>query len=312
MKGVEDAGFFPTGEYLQLNSYENRVFDVRLEKELSPVSLGGRVIVKFYRPGRWNLLAIQEEHHFLNELQSNGIAVVAPLRLSGNSTIEIFEEMFVSFFPKVMGRIPQELNNEDFKKIGRTLARIHNVGQRIQSRHRPRLSTQNMGWPALAILKNWVVPELWSRYNTAATTILQWLEGAMSEVSQFLIHGDCHRGNLLLKENLHDATEFIFLDFDDCCWGPAVQDFWMLFSGDPEKLGEEELAILSGYDELRDFDDSELFLIPGLRGLRIIHYAGWIARRWQDPTFPQLFPAFQDFNYWAQEVEALEKIAWSL
>jgi Ser/Thr protein kinase RdoA (MazF antagonist) len=312
MKSAEMAGFFPTGEYTQLNSYENRVFDIRLEKGTCAPELNDRLIAKFYRPGRWDLSTVQEEHTFLRELRESGIPVIAPFVLENKSTIQLCDDILVSFFPKALGRIPQELRFEDFKKIGRTLARIHNIGQLSEARHRPSLGSDSMGWPALEILEDWVAPEVWGRYKKSANEILNWLDEALKGIKKFRIHGDCHRGNLLLTQVRDEPEEFFLLDFDDFCRGPAVQDFWMLFSGDLETFEEEENTLLSGYEELREFNYEELQLIPALRGLRIIHYAGWIAKRWEDPSFPRLFPSFRDYNYWAHEVEALENIAWTL
>lgn len=312
MKSAEQAGFVPTGEYTQLNSYENRVFDIKLEKGTAAPELNDRLIAKFYRPGRWDLATVQEEHAFLQELRESGIPVVAPFRLVKGSTIQVSDDILVSFFPKALGRIPQELRIEDFKRIGRTLARIHNVGQQREARHRPSLGSEYMGWTALGNLENWVAPEVWHRYKKAASEILNRLDDGLKGIKLFRIHGDCHRGNLLLTQVRDESEEFFLLDFDDFCKGPAVQDFWMLFSGDSTTLEDEENALLSGYEELRDFNHEELQLIPALRGLRIIHYAGWIAKRWQDPSFPRLFPSFREYNYWAHEVEALENIAWRI
>ncbi|MCB0386037.1 MAG: serine/threonine protein kinase, partial [Bdellovibrionales bacterium] len=292
MAGIEQAGLTPTGEYTQLNSYENRVFDIRLEPEGNPENLNGRVIAKFYRPGRWDEATIQEEHDFQMELRDSGLPVVAPLKQANGKTISSCHGMFLGLFPKAIGRMPQELWLNDYERIGRTLARLHNVGELRPAQHRPRLHPEIMGWPSLRILEKWAAPEVWSRYERAAVDILEWLEEALEDVSFQRIHGDCHKGNLLLKQVREEPEEFFLVDFDDFCMGPAVQDFWMLFSGDQETLNEEEQAILSGYEELRNFDDRELDLIPGLRGLRIIHYAAWIARRWEDPSFPRLFPAF--------------------
>ena len=150
------------------------------------------------------------------------------------------------------------------------------------------------------------------RYNTAADSILGYLESELDPESFFRIHGDCHKGNLLATDRPGEPREFFFIDFDDFCNGPAVQDFWMLLSGAEADTLDEQDAILAGYTDLRHFDEEDLRLIPALRGLRIIHYGAWIARRWDDPSFPQIFPDFRTYTYWAEEVEALERLAWSL
>ena len=306
MRAVEDRGFLTTGKFYQLNSYENRVFDIVLEEQPSFLS-NKHVIAKFYRPGKWSLKALQEEHDFLHELKSEQIPVVAPLRIDGKTVFET-DGMYMTLFEKTLGRMPQEFVNNELEQVGRLIAQLHNIGAQKKFKERPTLLSQShLGWRALNILSDWVVPEIWVRYQVAAQRILDYLEEFLEPHSFTRIHGDCHKGNLL-----SNGMNFFFVDFDDALNGPAVQDFWMLLSGSPEDSDEELSQLLKGYEELRDFDDAELDLIPALRGLRILSYAAWIAARWQDPSFPRLFPNFNTYVYWAEEVEALEKIAWSL
>ena len=327
LRGVEAAGLATTGQYTQLNSYENRVFDIALEQELAPEDLGSRVIAKYYRPQRWSREAILEEHEFLLDLKAAGIPVIAPwVQKATDSTLSEVEGLFLTLFPKALGRIPQELGLEDLKRIGRLLAQIHNLGEQKPAQHRLFLGPEDLGWPALDVLGDWVAPECWSRYHHAAVQVLDYLDDRLKYDEFIRIHGDCHKGNLLQQDRRWEAATqdqelraFFFVDFDDFCMGPPVQDFWMLFAssghggeGERELLQAEQDSLLAGYTELRDFRASDLDLIPALRGLRIIHYAGWVARRWRDPSFPRLFPQFRDYSYWAEETEALEQIAWSL
>lgn len=308
LAATEDAGFRPTGEFTQLNSYENRVFDIRLEKNSSEHD---RVIAKFYRPGRWPKAALEEEHEFLFDLQKEGIPVVAPLvHKSGKSLCEI-DGMYVAFFPKFMGRMPEEFLERDLHQVGRRLAQIHNVGARKPFQHRAILGeAPYSSWDNLDLLSRWVAPEVWRRYEKAAITIIETYEDSLNPNNFLRIHGDCHRGNLLAKLLPGNQREFFFVDFDDCAMGPEIQDFWMLFSG--SDLDEEKDLIVSGYEELREFPDQQWKWIPLMRGLRIFSYSAWIARRWSDPSFPKLFPNFETYTFWAEETEALEKIAWSL
>lgn len=295
-----------TGEFYQLNSYENRVFDIVLE-ETPDFLTNNHVIAKFYRPNKWSLKALQEEHDFLYELKKEQISVVAPL-LINNSTLHKVDDMYMCLYAKTLGRMPQEFINHELEQVGRLLAQLHNVGAQKKFKARPTLLTPtHLGWQALGILSDWVMPELWVRYQLAGQKILDFLEDYLDPSSFTRIHGDCHKGNLL-----SNGLNFFFVDFDDSINGPPVQDFWMLLSGAPEESEAELAQILKGYEELRDFDDAELDLIPALRGLRILSYAAWIAARWQDPSFPRLFPNFDTYVYWAEETEALEKIAWSL
>ncbi|HPI39822.1 MAG TPA: serine/threonine protein kinase [Pseudobdellovibrionaceae bacterium] len=309
LEAVEHAGYHPTGQYLQLNSYENRVFDIWLEED-NQVNSPSRIIAKFYRPQRWSREAILEEHSFLQELKAAEIPAVAPL--GGTTTLTLEHDLWCGLFPRTIGRMPEELSLNDLTRIGSTLARIHNVGSQKVAKARPQLTAENFGWSSLQILKDWVSPEVWSRYQAAATDIVSYLEESLNPQDFIRIHGDCHKGNLLYSDRANENPEFSIVDFDDFCNGPVVQDFWMLLSGDPELENQELQALLQGYETFRDFNDEDLHLMLPLRGLRILHYGAWIARRWADPSFPRLFPQFRDYTYWAEETESLEKIAWKL
>jgi len=304
---AESCGYVPTGEYFQLNSYENRVFDLFLEGASQK-----HIIVKIYRPQRWSHEAIIEEHNFLWELKSQGIPAIAPIRLKNGSTVITHQGMHFSFFPKAVGRMPQEFTSEDLRTVGVQLARLHNIGEEQRAHHRPDLSVEHFGWKALDILESWVSPEVVDRYFPAAEKILDYLEHELNPATYLRIHGDCHRGNILQTDPKEGKKEIFFVDFDDFINGPPVQDFWMLLSGSLNESGSEIDHILDGYCQLRTFDRRTLDWIPALRGLRVIHYGSWIAKRWDDPSFPKIFPDFKNYIYWAEEVEALEKIAWSL
>lgn len=308
LSATEEAGFQPTGEFTQLNSYENRVFDIRLEKGTSPQE---RVIAKFYRPGRWSQQALLEEHGFLFELEKEGVPVVSPLVLKNRQSLVLTQGLSVAFFPKFSGRMPQEFFENDLYQVGRRLAQIHNVGARQNFRHRAIVGESPYSlWDNLELLQGWVAPEMWPRYEKSVLKIIEHFEENLDPAGFLRIHGDCHRGNLLMRPLATGQNEFFFVDFDDCAMGPEVQDIWMLFSGSDDSL--EQDLIISGYEELREFPEQQLQWIPLLRGLRIFTYSAWIARRWTDPSFPKLFPDFEGYTFWAEETEALEKIAWSL
>jgi Ser/Thr protein kinase RdoA (MazF antagonist) len=295
---LEEYGFRPTGEYVQQNSYENRVFEILLE---SNSRMAPRLIVKVYRPGRWSREQILEEHRFIAELSDHGLTTAPPAPLIKNQTLGDTQGLLFAVFPKMQGRLLQEVNPEILQQLGRILAQIHNVGQTARAVVRKQIDA---GFEPLEILQNWVAPEVWSRYEAAAVAILTELSSKLRPQNFIRIHGDFHRGNILHR----GPGDWVIIDFDDFMVGPAIQDFWMLLSGENEAAELDSLR--SGYEELREFPDDEVELIPLLRGLRIISYAAWIARRWDDPVFPQLFPQFTDYVYWAEEVEALEKIAW--
>jgi Ser/Thr protein kinase RdoA (MazF antagonist) len=296
MDATEVAGFEPTGEFFQLNSYENRVFKIRLEDK-------SQVVAKFYRPGRWSFEQILEEHEFLLELGAEGIEVNLPLTLKNNSSILSFNGMYVSFFPLVYGRPVTELLKDDWARVGRLLARLHNIGERKDAEFRLPMTTTDHpnGWQALDLLESWVDPNVTSRYFSTASELLERYEDTINPSSFIRIHGDSHKGNLLQNDNL-----FFLVDFDDSVMGPVVQDLWMLLS-EEENITEEKDLFLSGYQELRHFPHEQIDWIPLLRAFRIMGYSAWIARRWKDPSFPKLFPDFNTYSYWAEETEALEK-----
>ena len=306
LSATEKSGFITSGEFTQLNSYENRVFDIVLDDHDDP-RLKTHLIAKFYRPGRWDQATIQEEHDFLFDLKNEGVPAIAPI-LVNNASLNLNEGLWLTYFPKVLGRMPEEFLGNDLEQVGRLLAQIHNIGSQKNFNHRPTMNDNYPGaWNGLDLLMDWIAPECIHRYEAAAIHILNTLFDKLDQTQLLRIHGDCHRGNLL-----HNGKEFFIVDFDDCMTGPAVQDFWMLLTGNAEEAKPELEQLIKGYESLREFNDHELELIPNLKGLRILSYAAWIAKRWEDPSFKRIFPDFGSYQYWAEETEALEKIAWTL
>lgn len=301
LNAVDKSGFTSSGFLQQLGSYENRVFDIELENR-------EHIIAKFYRPGRWNLQQIQEEHQFTSECLEAGVMCVPALKLKNGEQVLQDQDLFFSLFPKALGRSPDELLSPDLKSIGRALARLHNVGDQKKFKHRLTLNLQDYGWDNLDLLQDLIDPQIRDRYLDAAESILFYLQDKLDHFHFLRLHGDCHRGNLVKREQ-----DFVFVDFDDAIMGPAAQDLWLLSSAANKEESQENLdALLQGYEELRHFNDKELCLFVALRGLRIIHYAAWIAKRWQDPSFPRIFPNFASHRYWSEECENLEQIAWNI
>ncbi len=308
LESIEAQGFKPTGRYAQLNSYENRVFSIEVENEnLNDLNQNEfyTLIAKFYRPGRWSKEAIQEEHDFLLELKSDGIPAVAPILINEKS-IFLTGEIFTSLFPKQKGRLPQELKLDELKAVGTLLARLHNIGAKKKALNRPSIGAESFGDKSLDILDSIISNEVHTRYFNAAEDILDFLDERLDPSKYLRIHGDCHKGNILQTDPIKGSKEYFFVDFDDFCNGPAVQDFWFLLSGDQDE--KEQNALLDGYLKLRNFDKNDLELIPGLRGLRMIYYSAWIAMRWEDPSFKLVFENFHSYNYWAQATDNLEEV----
>ena len=297
LMAVEQCGLEPSGHCMALNSYENRVYDLRLEN-------GSHVVGKFYRPGRWSREQILEEHAFLLQLQEDEVPVCAPLELGNGSTLREIEGIYYGLWPRTGGRAGDELSDDQLGILGRLLARIHNRGAAGDAEHRISLTGTTYGLDSLDfLLENSIIPEEFSaRYSAAVREVADIYDSMSADVPFLRIHGDCHLGNLL------NGTEgWFFLDFDDFLTGPAVQDIWMLTPArDTEGLRQRQV-LLDAYRLFRDFNDSWLALIEPLRALRYIRYAAWIAKRWEDPAFPPAFPHFGTEQYWEDETRDLEE-----
>lgn len=299
LDAVEVGGLRCTGRCLPLRAFENRVYEVELEDER-------RLVVKFHRPGRWSRETILEEHAFLAELAAAEIPVVPPLDLGTGTTLGEIDGIFYSVFPKVRGRIMDELDAERRRLIGRTIGRMHAVGAARGAPHRPRLEVQRyVHEPLEALATGKFMPDnLLPRYRDVALRIAEATAPLLAAAKPQRIHGDLHWGNVLWTS---DGP--VLVDFDDMLIGPPVQDLWLLARGDSEDVRREREDLLAGYEVFREFDRATLALAEPLRALRIVYMSGWIARRWEDPSFPQAFPSFRDHRYWMQEYEELVRIA---
>ena len=296
IRAVEGAGFEPSGHCMALNSFENRVYDLRLED-------GSHVVAKFYRPGRWTREQILEEHEFLLELQRDEIPVCAPLSFPGGGTLREEGGIFYAVWPRTGGRAADELADPALETLGRMLARIHNMGAAGKAAHRIELNADTYGRGPLNFLldHDFLPGHCRDRYAAAVREIADLYDELAAGTPLHRIHGDCHTGNLL-----YGVDGWFFLDFDDFLTGPAVQDVWMLVPArDPEGLRQRGI-FLNAYRLFRDFNDSWLRLVEPLRSLRYIHYAAWLARRWDDPAFPAAFPHFGTVEYWERETADLE------
>ena len=297
LDALEAAGFEPTGSLLELNSYENRVYQLELED-------ASFVVSKFYRPGRWTEAQIQEEHRFTQELKDAELPVVAPLRVDGSSLFEHAGFRY-AVYPRQGGHSPNLEVEEDLKVLARTLARIHAVGALRSFRHRPALSLQRLGVESRSFLLNegFVPPDMEAAYASITEHLLARLEVSLQGMqTSGRIHGDCHMGNLLWRGSTPH-----FVDFDDCVNGPPVQDLWMLLAGSRDEPQGQLNLILEAYEAFHHFDPSSLRLVEPLRTLRIMHHAAWLARRWHDPAFPRAFPWFDSPRYWSDHVLSLRE-----
>lgn len=296
LDAITACGLWPDGRLLALNSYENRVWQVGLE-DAAPV------IAKFYRPGRWSDAAILEEHAFAQELAEAELPVVAPLLFAGRSLLH-HQGYRYTLSPRHGGRAPSLESTDQLEWLGRLIARMHAVGARSNFVHRGRIDRATLiQQPMQAVLASTLMPTgLGERYRQAVERVDRAVTArfdAVGPVRTLRLHGDCHPGNVLWT----DAGPH-FVDLDDARTGPAVQDLWML--AHDERAME---ALLEGYASMRDFDHAERGLIPALRAMRQVHYAGWIAARWHDPAFPAAFPFAAEARWWDQHITDLHEQA---
>ncbi len=298
LDAVEVGGLRCTGRCLPLRAFENRVYEVELEDER-------RLVVKFYRPGRWSRETILDEHAFLADLAAAEVPAVAPIDLGNGGTLSEIEGIYYAAFPRVRGRSLDELDAENRRRIGRTIGRMHAVGASRDAPHRPRLDVKRYLFEPLEILMaSGFIPEgLAPRYRDVVVRIADAAAKALATARVQRIHGDLHWGNILW------TPDPLLVDFDDCLVGPPVQDLWLLARGNSDEARKLREDLLEGYELFREFDRSTLALCEPLRAMRIVYMSGWIARRWADPSFPPAFPMFRNHNYWNQEYEELVQIA---
>ncbi len=299
LAAVESLGFHCDGRVLALNSYENRVYRVGIDDAPAKV-------VKFYRPGRWTDAAILEEHAFSAELAAAELSVVGPETNSGH-TLHLHADMRFALFPMQGGHAPEPADRKTLEQIGRTLGRIHAIGASRSFLHRGAISIDSHGIQPVAYLLDaqWVPPALEANFEALSHLLLDEVEDAWQragEVSTQRLHGDCHPGNILWRD---DRPHFV--DLDDAVTGPAVQDLWMLCTGDRAARTEQLEWLLEGYQLFHPFDFRQLHLIEALRALRLLGYHAWIARRWHDPAFPAAFPWFESPRHWEEVIVQMQE-----
>jgi Ser/Thr protein kinase RdoA (MazF antagonist) len=297
---VESLGYLSDGRILALNSYENRVYQVGIE-ESTPL------IAKFYRPGRWSDEQILEEHQFCFEMVEQELPVVPPLRNDAGESLFRFGDYRFSLYERRGGRAPELGDPDHLYRLGQTLGRIHLVGAVKPFIHRPELSIQSYGIDSIRLITDSFIPtSLREAYVSLTDDLIHEIGSAFDRAGSLRMiraHGDCHGGNILWRDDTPN-----FVDFDDARMAPAIQDLWMLLTGDDRQEQQLQLAeVVEGYNEFADFDPRELHLLEALRTLRMLHYSAWLGRRWEDPAFPHNFPWFNTERYWGEHLLQLRE-----
>lgn len=302
MDAVESQGFSCDCRTFALNSYENRVYQVGIDD-------GQPLIAKFYRPNRWSDEQILEEHRFCFDLQEHELPVVAPWANREGETL--FHHGIFSFalYPRQGGHAPEFDNLDNLLILGRMIGRIHAIGAVRSFVHRPVLDSKSFGYASVALIKDRFIPAEYRESYTALTsqllTAIDDILAGAGNIRYIRAHGDCHAGNILWRDG---APHFV--DFDDARMAPAVQDLWMMLSGERPRQNAQLAELIEGYNEFCDFNPRELALIGALRALRMLHYSAWLARRWEDPIFPRTFPWFNTVRYWGEHIlELREQLA---
>ena len=297
LEAVEASGLRCRPVCYALNSFENRVYEVELEDR-------SRVVAKFYRPGRWSREQILEEHLFLAELAAEEIPVCTVRPFPDGQTLRTIDNIHYSLSDRRGGRAPDELDDLAIERLGMFVGRMHNVGARRSAPSRPRLTADHYVRRALDWMDRHSTLSglIKRRYFTAAEAIAQIADELADGVPTHRIHGDLHLGNVLFRDG-----ELRVLDFDDLVIGPAVQDLWLALPGRGREVDRQRRILLAGYQQFREFDRSTLRLIEPLRGLRLVRYAGWLARRWHDPACRAGWPHFGTAEYWERETSDLEE-----
>jgi Ser/Thr protein kinase RdoA (MazF antagonist) len=316
LDALDAVGLHGDGRVLQLNSYENRVFQVFLED-------GTAVVAKFYRPDRWTNDQIVEEHAYASELAQAEVPAVPPIVLRAADSVPA-AELFgtpptlacwmtpeglqrFTVARRCAGREPELEDPGALRQLGRFIGRMHAVGARKPFVYRHPMNPAKDGQRALAVLVDGGFVSraelgIWQRACEAALAAVVSAFDAAEPLATLRLHGDCHLGNVLWRDGAPHVV-----DLDDAMQGPAVQDLWMLVSGDHATMARQLDNLLQGYEQFMAFDDRQRRLIEPLRTLRMVRHSAWLAERWSDPTFPINFPFFGSPAYWSQQTAQLRE-----
>lgn len=298
VSAVETAMDCPmTGLAIAMPSYINRVYEVQTQE-------GKRLIAKFYRPGRWSLKTLQEEHQFMLDCAAEEIPLVPPLVFANGKTIAESHGIYFAIFEKKSGREFDIRNEEeDWQRLGNIVARIHLAGSQREAPNRLRLHPQTATAKEIDYLldNGFVSDNSKVEFSDICQEILELITGLFDNKEYIRVHGDCHRGNLLDRPD----EGIMVIDFDDMMIAPPIQDLWLLLPGHAQDCQMEIELLLDGYRQFRDFDYSSLQLIEPLRVMRIIYFLSWCSRQIGDYKFEHHYPDWGSPSFWRRETADL-------
>ena len=306
LQAIEDTyGLVLDGTFYPYPSYVNRVYGVRTDD-------GAEYVVKFYRPGRWSIDAIAEEHDFLLDCAEAELPVVPPLADSDGCTLQLIEvesdsgaaeDFAFAFYEKRGGRGFDAESDEDWFRLGSLAGRVHAVGRRGDSQHRltctPQASTRRFVGElrSAGVVHPEIAGEFFDLVDTGIAMILPVFDG----VELQRIHGDFHRGNVLERGD----EGLLLIDFDDTMIGPPIQDLWLLLPDHAWAARRELTLIVDGYTQFCTFDSTSLRLVEPLRFMRMIYYLAWSALQRGDRRFIENAPDWGGRAFWIRELEDL-------
>lgn len=305
MRAMETLGLAPNGRLMTMNSLENRVYDLEITNSEDFNLQNTFVVTKFYRPGRWSLDQIKEEHQFLFDLKEAEIPVIAPIIFNNES---VFKDestgLFFTVFEKMGGRAPDELSLENAERLGSLVARMHLVGEKRKSLQRLKFSAENFikNNSAFVLSENIIPSHLETAYRTTCDELYLIAHEKLQNQKMFRIHGDLHLGNIISRNDV-----FTLIDFDDCVYGPAIQDLWLIAPRRDEEGMQIRNALLDGYYQFRDLSATDFKLLEVLRSMRLVHYYAWLVKRRKDPTFIHHFGDIESAHFFEKHINDLKE-----
>jgi Ser/Thr protein kinase RdoA (MazF antagonist) len=279
------------------SSYINRVYEVQtVDEEL--------FVAKFYRPGRWTIEALRDEHAFIFDCAEMELPVVCPLKLGNGSSLAQLDEISFAVFPKRAGRQFDIESNDSWQRVGVLLGRLHNAGKKQKAPARITL-TPNTATKQYVdfLLQNGVPENRRQAYQDICYRIISAISPYFEGMESLRIHGDFHPGNILTRPD----TGLMVIDFDDMMNGPPVQDFWLLLPDHYPSCKRYLDLLFAGYRQFRDIDPRSPMLIEGLRAMRMIYFTSWCNMQRNDFAFQMKFPNWGSDSFWAREIQDLHE-----